>query len=571
MWEDFSDGAGTQTTTVEQFGTEECNQYALHTTGSGFSTYVGIGAILVGDVDNPVRYDASAYTGVRFRARLGSTATLPVRFNVSTMMTESQDSGGDCQDGGTPDTECYNHLGRFLHEDIALSTEWQEYTFCFDRDLYPLFVPSNLSNADREVTAANVLKLQFQFNNSKDLPDIPDPNQEYGKVAANTPFDFWVDDLQFITDACPETLFQSDAGTAGPFPMNQSLGSCAPAANASIFNSAITRLYEHWKARFVESSGGGYRVRSVEQNDYPSEAAGYGMMITAAMGDKEYFDGMWAYVQTQLVNGLMRWMPSGDGSASDADEDIAYGLLMADYQWGGYASAAADMINAIAAQDVVNGNIHLGSNQWGASDAFNPSYFTPSFYPPFQSATGDNIWSTVRSNGYNTVSSNQSQFNGSLVTDWCVVSGAPRVAGDFGAQVTGGFTEPVYGYDAARVPWRLGLDACANGSGDASSILGNLVGFFANEYDNGNDIDVMYAGWYASGPATGATGYIQNQVSYIGTLGVGAMAVGNTTMRDRAFRAVLDSMEPPEFNRTYYPTTLGLVSLLALSGNFPHP
>ena len=38
-----------------------------------------------------------------------------------------------------------------------------------------------------------------------------------------------------------------------------------------------------------------------------------------------------------------------------------------------------------------------------------------------------------------------------------------------------------------------------------------------------------------------------------------------------AFRAVLDILENPEFNRTYYPTTLGLISLLTLSGNFPHP
>jgi hypothetical protein len=28
-----------------------------------------------------------------------------------------------------------------------LTTEWKEFTYCFDRDLYPLSLPSNLTNS----------------------------------------------------------------------------------------------------------------------------------------------------------------------------------------------------------------------------------------------------------------------------------------------------------------------------------------------------------------------------------------------------------------------------------------
>ena len=61
------------------------------------------------------------------------------------------------------------------------------------------------------------------------------------------------------------------------------------------------------------------------------------------------------------------------------------------------------------------------------------------------------------------------------------------------------------------------------------------------------------------------------QGSYIGPMGVGGMAMGNTAMRDRAFPAMLDVLESGDFNHTYFPVTVGLLSVLALSGNFPAP
>ena len=57
----------------------------------------------------------------------------------------------------------------------------------------------------------------------------------------------------------------------------------------------------------------------------------------------------------------------------------------------------------------------------------------------------------------------------------------------------------------------------------------------------------------------------------IGPIGMGGMAMGNTVMRDRAFRVLLDILESGDFNRTYFPSTVGLLNLLALSGNFPTP
>ncbi|HYP87546.1 MAG TPA: hypothetical protein VEQ59_05325, partial [Polyangiaceae bacterium] len=61
------------------------------------------------------------------------------------------------------------------------------------------------------------------------------------------------------------------------------------------------------------------------------------------------------------------------------------------------------------------------------------------------------------------------------------------------------------------------------------------------------------------------------QGSYIGPMGVGGMAMGNKAMQDRAVRALLDILESGDYNHTYFPSTVGLFTLLAMTGNFPTP
>lgn len=589
-WGSFNNGDGTQTLTIEASGNADaCSQYALHTTGSGFSEYVGIGTSLGGTDDAPIVYDAGshAFTGIRFRAKKGPMhdSQSPVRFNVSTPATEGTDSGGDCVDNGSV-VACYNHLGRFLIQEYELTTDWKEFTFCFDRDLYPLFVPIHLSVDQRRTVAQNVLKLQFQFNKAKNLSAQPDPNtNELPEYAANLSFDFWLDDIEFITESCDRTpSFQSTDGAALPFPQNGDPGGgCQKPADAAKFADAIANAYLRWKAEFLRNSGGGApcqasdsqcMVYSPEDNRTISEAEGYGMLITAAMGDKPYFDKIWAFTQAQIQSGLMRWTPGGNGSATDADEDIAYALMIAGAQWGGsYASDGSTMAGQIMSQDISSNNVQGGSDGFWDKDVFNPSYFTPYYYRVFGN------WSGVIDNGYNSVNACNSQFgnaNNGLVPDWCTHGGAPLSArNDVGADVvsnlcTDSSCPPMYSYDAARVPWRIGVDACKGNNSTAKSYLSQLINYMVSIHTTGGmlRIDLMKAGFGSDG--TSLTGAIDNQMSFLGPMGVGAMGAGNQAVTERLFRAVLDIIDNPEFNRTYYPTTVGLISLLEMSGNIPH-
>lgn len=569
-WEAFNGGGGTHEIGVEQWGSEDCNQYALHTTGSGNMSYVGIGFSLAGTPEAPTVYDASAFTGVRFRAKLGGNTPSPVRFNISTPWTEgSENPGGQCSGDG-----CYNHVGRFLHQENELTTDWQTYTLCFDRDLYPQFLPSNLTTAQRRQVASNVLKMQFVFNAAKNLSQNATPVPEYAKTE---PFDLWVDDIELVTESCDDRPlpFESASGTAKAYPQkgaDGTVGSCTRPTDADKFVGAIAQAYLRWKENFVRAGNPGQRVLSPEQgDDTPSEAMGYGMLIAAAMGDKAAFDEFWTYVNSQLSNGLMKWSRNGSGSATDADVDIAYALALGAMQWGGdYATRATAMINAIASRDMQSGNRIGPGDSWGSTGAFNASYFTPSFYPVFQALSGSATWSTVRTTNYGILNDCTQWFSGgTLPADWCDVNSSQAVPGEtFGAAVTSFPGVAVYAFDAARVPWRIALDACLHDNATAKSYLNTLVGFFNGFYDNGESIDLMRAGFTSSlMPHANAQ---ENQMSFIGPVGVGAMATSHTALRERAFRAVLDIMENPEFNRTYYPATVGMITLLQMSGNFPH-
>jgi hypothetical protein len=580
-WEAFHNTAtngavGTQTMTVEATGsTAACSKFALHTTGSGWGTatdgWVGVGLTnLAGTATAPTAYSATAksYTGIRFKAKIGAThaANAAVRFNISTPETEGTGSGGKCTDiaavAGTKSARpCYQHVGRFLQEEYALTTDWKTVSLCFDRDLYPLSLPHNLTNAQRDAVGANMLKVQFQFNQGKNYNVTAYPtNGAFTDIPNTAAFDFWVDDLEFFTGTCPETNYTSAGATAKSFPQNKAIGSCAIATNAAKYNTAISQAYARWTARFVRADGANLKVIAPEQENgvTTSEAMGYGMLIAAAMGDKTSFDKMWGYVQTQLDSGMMKWKPGETGTATDGDEDIIYALLMAGSQWGGtYAASATPWITAFKGKDVANNMITAGSANW--TSLFNASYFAPSYYRTFGGLD------TTISNGYAALTKSVGSSTGSFPTDWADPStGAAGQAG----QVQSGLTN-AFGYDAARVPWRVGLDVCG-GATDGKATLSTIVSFFSGIYDQGATIDLMKAGWLKS-TGTAATTAKDMQGSFIGPMGVGAMATGNTAMRDRAFRAILDILENGDFNHTYFPSTVGFITLLTMSGNFPLP
>ena len=110
-------------------------------------------------------------------------------------------------------------------------------------------------------------------------------------------------------------------------------------------------------------------------NDTVSEGMGYGMLAAVYMNDQTTFDGLWAFTKANLdANGLMNWHLNADGaiaaggagSATDADEDIAFALLMASDQWKGgtYLSDGVAMINAMRNNELFTDGSMQNGDAW---------------------------------------------------------------------------------------------------------------------------------------------------------------------------------------------------------------
>jgi len=284
-----------------------------------------------------------------------------------------------------------------------------------------------------------------------------------------------------------------------PFPRNQRLPHLTYPSQADAGD--VRAAFERWRDEIVTSEGarGGVRTRRPDTpdgqaNSTVSEGIAYGMLIAVMVDDQALFDGFWTYARCFLnKSGLMDWYIAPDGSralavgaASDADEDMAWALIMADRQWGGsgalgesYLSVARRLIDAIYETEVDHAqwpDMFLPGDDWRGKNVFNPSYFAPNQFRLFGQISGNESgWQRVIDRGYTILASSlnapsKNQHNG-LVPAWCDADGAPVEAFP-GAMKN-------YQYDSARTPFRLVQDWALAEDPRASAHLGKLSDFFA--------------------------------------------------------------------------------------------
>lgn len=308
----------------------------------------------------------------------------------------------------------------------------------------------------------------------------------------------------------------------------------------------------------VTSSGapaGALRVQDpMTSNQTSSEAMAYGMLIAVYMSDQKTFDAFWQYAQAHMANGLMSWQVSSGGastggqanSATDADEDMAWALIMADKQWpgGNYLAAAKSIVGNIKSQEVASSNKLKDGNFANAPSTY-PDYAAPDYYKVFASVSGDSTWSAVSTAEYSQLSGAQNQSSG-LIPD-----------------AIGGAT---FGYDACRAPWRVGLDYCWTASPSAKTFLTPMVGYFvqyASQNAGPKSIKIPIT------PLSGGAG--QNVSGAIsGPIAVAAMmSSSNQSFIDTSWSYLYSVVSNDTSNTpNYFSSTIGLISMLAISGNF---
>ncbi len=186
----------------------------------------------------------------------------------------------------------------------------------------------------------------------------------------------------------------------------------------------VVAFYEHWKTSYLREAGTGpdgkkrYRVTfgKTKPGRTVSEGQGYGMVIVALMAGHDpdaqtIFDGLHAFalahpspVEPRLMNWETPDKPSD--SAFDGDADIAYGLLLADAQWGtarpDYAAAARTRLAGMLAS-TIGPHTHLpllgdwvrpGDKKYSEATP-RSSDFMCGHFRAFARFTGDDTWSAA--------------------------------------------------------------------------------------------------------------------------------------------------------------------------------
>lgn len=334
--------------------------------------------------------------------------------------------------------------------------------------------------------------------------------------------------------------------------------SMAPDQEAA--NAELAASYQQWKSTYVTSDGAGgfLRVKRPEDgNDSVSEGIAYGMLLSAYMDDQATFDQLWGYAKSHFnANGFMHWridannQVTGLNGATDAEEDMAFALIVADNKWGGYEAEAKGLISRMLEHEVEAGTYVLKpGDAWGGSSVTNPSYFAPAYYKAFAEYTGDSRWNLVADEIYNIIDQLNAKTGAGvtgLLPDWTTASGDP---------VTGmGFD---YTWDATRVPWRLAMDAAWYGDTRALNQLAKL-----NQFFSGVGAPNIRAGYTLDGQ-------VINNYKHIAF--TAPAASGAIVSNDSNYKTTIWNETVALRNQGYYGEHLRLLSLLFMSGNMQNP
>lgn len=369
-----------------------------------------------------------------------------------------------------------------------------------------------------------------------------------------------------------------------PFPRNQRLSHCTYPRAAN--SDDVRRAFQAFREEIVTSDGalGFLRTRRPDTpdgvaNSTVSEGIAYGMIIAVAMDDQPLFDGLWQYALAFMnANGLMNWYIAPDGSkalgvggATDADEDMAWALVMAHRQWGGkgslkesYLSYAKRHIDRVYEFEVDHDkwpDMLIPGDDWRGHNVFNPSYFAPHQYRIFGEVSGNvEGWQRVIDKGYEIVEASLNARNGNrengLVPAWCDAEGTPVEAFP-GAMKN-------YQYDSARLPFRIGQDYAYHRDPRARAYLEKVSRFFtrigANQIVDGYELDGTPA------PDPRAQKPNPGSAVFVGSAAVGAMFdPANQDFIDQAYARVRTGKLLARSR--YYNHCWTVLSLLMLTGN----
>ncbi|MFB9896211.1 glycosyl hydrolase family 8 [Planobispora takensis] len=364
-------------------------------------------------------------------------------------------------------------------------------------------------------------------------------------------------------------------------------GMLRPGGSQATLDQKVVDYYRRWKAAFVRQNcgNGWYQVFSPDaDHPYVAEAQGYGMVITATMAGadpdaKKIFDGLLKYVldhPSSITPGLhaaeqdasCKSVNGGD-SATDGDLDIAYGLLLADRQWGSsgahdYRQLAIRHINAIKAGEVNPTTRLLKLGDWSSAGGEHywisrSSDWMAAHFRAFRKATGDAAWDTIRADHQNLITSLQSRHapGTGLLPDFVVDTNT--TARPAPGEVLEDPNDGSYWWNACRTPWRIGDDAVTGGDPASLAAARKLNAWIKSK--TGGDPAKIVNGYRLNGTALSG----DNDPAFFAPFAVAAMTdPGSQAWLDALWKRMLAT---PLDTSGYFSASIQLQVMITVTGN----
>ena len=368
-------------------------------------------------------------------------------------------------------------------------------------------------------------------------------------------------------------------------------GTLRPSGSQASVDAAVVRYHTRWKAAFVRQNcgNGWYEVISPDaDHPYVAEAQGYGLVISATMAGsdpdaKRIFDGILAYVlaHPSVNNPDLHAAEqdsncrsvNGSDSATDGDLDIAYGLLLADRQWGSsgrydYRQLAVRRINAIKRSEVNPGTRLMLLGDWSTPGGAHYTITRTSdwlidHFRAFRAASGDAAWDTIRNAHQSLIASLQGQYapNTGLLPDFVQdTDTSPRPAR---GEVLESPNDGDYFWNACRDPWRIGADAVTSGDSRSLAAARKLNGWIKQA--TGGNPNRIGAGYRL----TGARLSSDSEPAFFAPFAVAALTdPGSQAWLDALWSKMLNT---PFGSNDYYSTSIQLQVMIVVSGNYWTP
>lgn len=279
--------------------------------------------------------------------------------------------------------------------------------------------------------------------------------------------------------------------------------------------SLLTSSWENYKKQFIQKDG--RSIDPSQQNVTTSEAQSYALLRAVWTDDKPTFDLVWSWTLKnmkrptdnlfgwrygKLTNNTYGFLPNGgNNSASDADSDIAYALVLASKRWNdsSYLTDAKPIISdlwkyetatASASRYVIAGNWAQDQQQL----IINVSYFSPYEWRTFATIDPKDNWQSLINPAYQLLQHvgtdplNTGKGVG-LPPNWVALD---RKTGKLSAPTQTSLTTN-YSFDAMRTPWRIALDYRWYKDPRAYSYLKNEYTFLSDEYKKNHKLASNYS------------------------------------------------------------------------------